>query len=85
MMARGSRNAPQRYLFARASLGFFGAGVWLAGMLAGNSTFTGAAIGILLVAVVLGWIARYQERRERQAAEYADVEYGDPDDTTGQK
>lgn len=53
----------ERYLLTRITLGFLGAGIWVAGVVTANRTVTGAAIVIVFAAVLLGWLARYQENR----------------------
>ena len=64
MFARRDGGRSERYLPTRITLGFFGAGVWVAGVVAENRVISGTAIAILLVAVALGWLARYQDGRE---------------------
>jgi hypothetical protein len=55
---RGDRQPATRYTGLRIGLFFFGTGVWLAGVVRENEAFTGAAIVIVLAALLLGLVGR---------------------------
>lgn len=55
---RRDRASSTRFLTLRLSFFFLAAGVWVAGAATGNRWVTGAAIVILIPALVLGFIAR---------------------------
>jgi hypothetical protein len=55
---RRDRRGSGRFLVLRVGLFFLAAGVWLAGVRTGRSWVTGAAIVILLPAVLLGFLGR---------------------------
>lgn len=52
------RGGYNRYTPWRVGLIFLAAGVWLAGVLTGRGLLTGAAIGLLLVGLLLGLLGR---------------------------
>lgn len=56
--ARRSRTASSRYLSVRVGLFFLAAGVWLAGVAISDQRVTFAAIVLLLVAFLLGFVGR---------------------------
>lgn len=63
MLPRGGASGGTRYLDTRHGLFWLGALVWLTGLLLGLQFLTGIAIAILLVAMVLGLVARRAEER----------------------
>lgn len=58
MFVRRDRRGPHRFVMWQVGLFFLAAGVWVAGLVSGRSGITGLAIGILLVALVLGMVGR---------------------------
>lgn len=58
MFVRRDRKGVNRFTPWRAALLFLAAGVWLGGVLTENSVATAVAIGILLVALLLGPLGR---------------------------
>jgi hypothetical protein len=54
MFIRRDGNGFNRFTWLRVALFFLAAGIWLGGALSGNDLATGAAIVVLLAAVVLG-------------------------------
>lgn len=46
----------------RVGLFFFGAGIWVGGLVSENRSVTGAAIGVLVLAAVLGLVERARGR-----------------------
>lgn len=73
MFVNRNRTRGTRFVAVRIGLVFLGAGVWLAGLLAGNEGLTFAAILILLLALVLRVV-------DRSSATTADRGRIDPDD-----
>ena len=69
MRAGGGRRGGARFLEARVALFLTGAVVWLTGIVLQIELLTGAAIVILLAALVLGLIARRMAEREREGEE----------------
>lgn len=59
-MIRARRDGPHpgRFLYTRVGLFFLGAGVWLGGVLVEDRRITGAALGILILAAILGLLDR---------------------------
>ena len=78
MLPRGGQSGGTRYLDARHGLFWLGALVWLTGLILQLQFLTAVAIAILLIAMVLGLIAR-------RAAERGEVEGGgdDPENEEG--
>jgi membrane protein implicated in regulation of membrane protease activity len=64
MLPRGGRSGGSRYLDARHGLFWLGALVWLTGLILQLQFLTGVAIAILLIAMVLGLIARRVAERD---------------------
>jgi len=64
MLPRGGRSGGSRYLDARHGLFWLGALVWLTGLLLQLRFLTGVAIAILLVAMILGLVARRAAERD---------------------
>lgn len=62
MFIRRDRKGYDRFTWLRVALLFLAAGTWLGGVLSGNGFATGAAIVILLVAVLFGRIGRGTDR-----------------------
>lgn len=58
MFIRRNRDGINRFTWLRVALFFLAAGTWLGGVISGNGLATGAAIVVLLVAVLLGRIGR---------------------------
>jgi low temperature requirement protein LtrA len=67
--ARRDRSPNVKYLTARVALFFVAAGVWLAGVVTEQPVYTGAAIVILVVAMLLGLYARRGAEGSRETAE----------------
>lgn len=61
MRIRRDRRGPDRYLNVRLALFFLASGTWLAGVLSGREWLTGMAIGVLALAILLGWLGRGRE------------------------
>ena len=74
-----SRGGSTRFLYTRVGLFFLSAGVWLAGVVIEDERFTGAAIFILLIALVLGLIGR---RRDEGRSDPADPIDPDAEETS---
>ena len=53
-----------RFTVARVAIIFLAAGVWLGGAMTGRSLLTGAAIALLVVALLLGLAGRARSRDE---------------------
>ena len=66
-MRPGGRFGGTRFLDARVGLFWLGALVWLVGIVLRIDLLTSVAIAILLVALVLGLIARRMAENERDA------------------
>lgn len=65
---RGSPAAP-RFTIARVTLFFFAAGLWLAGVAIGNDRVTVVAIGIGVLGIALGLVARRSAARAQEEIE----------------
>lgn len=61
MFLRRDRRGPGRYIRLRVGLLFAAAGTWLAGVLSGRASVTGAAILLLVVALLIGVVERRRE------------------------
>lgn len=55
-MKRTRRSSPDRFLIWKVAIFFLAAGVWLAGVISGRGWLSGAAIVILLLAIVLRFL-----------------------------
>ncbi|CAN5537731.1 hypothetical protein BH24GEM3_BH24GEM3_07800 [soil metagenome] len=53
---RTRRSSPDGYLLWKVAIFFLAAGVWLAGVISGRAWLSGAAIAILLLALVLRFL-----------------------------
>lgn len=53
---RTRSSSPDRYLVWKVAIFFLAAGMWLAGVISGRSWLSGAAIVVLLVAIVLRFL-----------------------------
>lgn len=67
MFIRREQKPAARFTGIRIGLFFFGAGLWLAGVLRDNQTFTGAAIIVVFGAVLLRFADRRFEVEERES------------------
>lgn len=79
MFVRRDGTSTTRYLTVRIGLFFLGAGIWVAGVLGENRAWTGAAMGVILAALILGTIAR-----KRDGAEGGEDVEDDGEDATGE-
>lgn len=57
--SRGPGN--QRFLFARVAAFFLGAGIWIGALLFDRPGFTGLAIAVLAIGLILGLLGRRGE------------------------
>ena len=64
-MRAGGRSAGARFLDVRVALFWLGALVWLTGVLLRIDLLTAVAIAILLLALLLGLVARRMAENER--------------------
>jgi hypothetical protein len=71
MFIRREPRPAARYTGIRVGLFFFGAGLWLAGVVRDNQTFTAAAIVVVLGAVLLGLADRRNGVEERESDDEA--------------
>ena len=78
MLPRGGRFGGARYLDARHGLFWLGALVWLTGLILQLRFLTAVAIAILLIAMILGLIARRAAERGEleEEAEFMEDEEG---------
>jgi hypothetical protein len=61
-MFRPSRGpGSTRFLYARVASFFLGAGIWIGAVIADRPQFTGLAIGVLFVGLILGLVGRRRE------------------------
>jgi hypothetical protein len=69
MFAR--RNAPPAgpLTYVRVGLFFFGAGIWLAGVWANNQIATTAAMVVITIAILIGWVGRRRHPAEESIEE----------------
>jgi hypothetical protein len=58
MMFNRRDGGAHRHTWLRVSIFFLAAGLWLAGVITGNTWLTGAAIGILAIGVLLRFAGR---------------------------
>jgi hypothetical protein len=58
MFLRRGRSGGHRYVFWQVGLFFLASGVWLGGLLTGREWATLVAIGLVVVAMILGLIGR---------------------------
>jgi di/tricarboxylate transporter len=65
---RRDARSSSRFTILRVTIFFFAAGLWLAGVSIGDDRITAAAIGVAVLGLLLGLVAR------RRAAEPADGE-----------
>lgn len=72
MFVRRDATPTTRFLTVRVGLFFLGAGIWLAGVMGENRAWTGAAVAVILAALILGIVAR--KREEAEDTEDADDE-----------
>ncbi len=63
-LRRERRTTPDRFLFWKVAIFFLTAGIWLAGVIAGRSWLTGAALVLLLFGVLLRFLPQNGEAGE---------------------
>ncbi|HEV2132128.1 MAG TPA: hypothetical protein VGR27_13530 [Longimicrobiaceae bacterium] len=60
-MKRTRRSSPDRHLVWKVAIFFLAAGIWLAGVISGRAWLSGAAIAVLLLALVLRFLPQGAE------------------------